>query len=112
MRVICNSIADFLTNLASVKSEDILEKTIWINRTTQDPNDEGMVDIITLQASAIIDTEDGGQYLLEGGEICGKDHYDGDEEKKGSDRANELLERIDDLCSANGLKTKPGVLGI
>ena len=107
MRVLCNSIADFLTNLESFPAENVIEKTVWINRTEDSPE---AVKHINLHASAVIITSEDIEYILEGGEWCGKDYTDGEQEKEGSKRAEKLIDQIRVMCVEKGLIIKPGML--
>lgn len=63
---------------------------------------------ILLQASAVVVTEDGGEYLMEVGEQCGDDWMDATRDFAGSERADVLKTMIEDFCRNRGLTVRPG----
>ena len=120
MRVICNSLDDFIENLEKEPSENIFRKTVYISRTVN-PVDGNKLEAakfsVNFQASAIVNLfEDDlaetqyGQYLLEFGEDCGFDYHDADPETKGSKHCEDLKKRLECCCFSRGLRIRPGIL--
>ena len=112
MQVECHSIVDFLANL---QDEKIHRKTVFVNRTEASLTDKSVresssVEVI-IQASAIIQFEDGDSLIM-CGESCGIDRTTGDGGLEGTRRYKELLECLGVFCVDNGLVVKPGILGI
>lgn len=107
MRVTCKSVADFLTNLSLVESDHVHLRTVYVDDGERRPN-ELRVDR-TIQASAVINDDSGGQYLLVVGEACGIDRLDS-KEMDGTQRLSSLRERLDDFCGERGLHVRPGIV--
>lgn len=106
MRVTCSSVPDFLVNL-----EDglrVLKKTIWLNRERKEIGECKF--LVSLQASAVVGLESGGEFLLQYGEECGLDFTDGDGQTDGSNIAGIRTKRVHEFCGEHGLKVKPGVV--
>jgi len=113
MRVACNTIEEFLENLKSVEPSSVYGKVVYVsvNRRPLDATDKNKATRlqVSLQASVVIDLDDG-QYLLEAGEDCGKDYRDGGGDNAGSDLAAELKDQIKNYCESTGLVVRPGVV--
>ncbi len=119
MRIICTNLDDFIENLEKEPSENILRKTVYVSRTVNPVDGTKLTAVkfsVNFQASAIVNLveENGndsyGQYLLEFGEDCGFDYDDSTQEKKGSERCEDLRKRLECCCLSRGLHIRPGIL--
>jgi hypothetical protein len=115
MRVTCNTIDEFIENLAAEAPGSVFQNVIRTSRTrralTQDKYNVKFE--VTFQATAVIDVnmgDDVGQYLLEAGEICGIDYEDASQENGGTEKAYELRGKIVDFCRGKDLDVRPGVI--
>lgn len=112
MRVECHTIADFLTNLKKDQA-GIYRKIVYFSKTERplDGSSRGAVRFgINLQASAVIDDGDGGQYHLEYGEDCGIDYRDASNDAAGSTRAAGIFTSLEKFCKVAGLDIRPGIV--
>lgn len=108
MRIMCHSIKDFLDNLAKHTNE-IWMSSVWVDRSIN-AWDESLTSTVTIQTYAVVALADGSQFIIQGGEICGDDYEDGDEEKNGTERADKLTVEIMHYCNEVGLDVRPGTL--
>ncbi len=111
MRITCHSVADFLVVL---EGEKVYQKTIYVNKTKRPlngntPRDATSFEVV-FQASAVIDYSDGGQALVECGEICGIDRESDGGEWDGSEAEASLRDSIQKFCKEQNLTMKPGIL--
>jgi len=110
MRIKCYSVESFLSNLID---QNVFQKTVFVNRSCvplgNNPRDSVSFDI-NIQASAVIEYDDGGQALVECGEFCGVDRHTGDGDDGGTRKQIELYEALVNFCSQRDLVVKPGVL--
>jgi hypothetical protein len=67
---------------------------------------------VVLQATAVVDTEEGGQFLLDVGENMGMDYNDASQEKEGSKAAEKAEEKIIEVCDDLGLMVRPGIISV
>jgi len=116
MRVTCNSLAEFLTNLRD-DSLIVLFGVVYFStdrRAMDEGNPRDSVRYeVSAQASAVIRSNDGeAEYLLECGEPCGMDWCDTSNSRDGSKYADQLGKKLKDFCDDRGLKVRPGVVGI
>ena len=107
MRVVVQSVEDFLKNLDGVPPPMIVEKTIWVDRTRQRISETRYS--VNLQASCVVDIKDG-QFLLQYGEDCGIDYEDTEPETKGTESAGEKRKRLEEWCKLRGLVVRPGAV--
>ena len=111
MRVTCSSIEEFLENIQQVDSEKVYSKVIFVSLTRRpldgDKRHAARFQVV-LQVSAVINDEEGGQYLLLAGEDCGIDYEDATQEKNGSDAAAALQHQLMSFCDLRGLGIRPG----
>ena len=112
MRVVCNSVDDFLTNLniALEHGVGLLQQCIRVNKNIR-KIDEIRLEI-SLQLSAVMILPDGGEYIIISEEPCGKDYGGSQPEKEASKRLEVLLESIDKFCERTGLGSRPGVVDV
>lgn len=114
MRVACSTIADFLENLESEPADRVLNKVVYASKTCR-PVDGTRRDAVkfsvVFQVGAVVKLEDGGEYLLDGGEDCGMDYHDASQAYGGSERADELRQMVRDVCNRMGLVVRPGLVG-
>ena len=110
MRILCDSIEKFLSNLRSAKGPCWLS-TVWIDRTSN-VLEGSITTSVYIQAQCVVNSPDGSQYIIQGGEDCGEDFEDGDEEKFGSEKQAKLYRELQDYCESAGLSVQPGILEV
>lgn len=117
MKVMCSTVADFLANLdiALVKGDTILQKAVYVDvsdnpidgtRWGKNPAAKWRRD---LQAMAVVQMQDGGEYLLECGVECGTD-YRCEGEYPATERAKIDRGFIEAYCIGKGLTVRPGTI--
>jgi hypothetical protein len=115
MRVVCNSLDEFLGNLMLEPSAAVLQQTVHAS-VTERPLDGDKKSAVKFQvvfhASAVIDLPDGGQYLLDFGEDCGTDYRDSSKELLGTGQATKLREKLAEFCGGYGLHIRPGIIEV
>ena len=112
MRVVCYSVADFLTNLAEEPVKYVLQQTVHISTTYRNLGESsaGLIKQVTVHATAVVELPNGGEYLLDYGEDCGKDYHDGEKDLARTKKAEEISFRIIEACDDVGLKVRPGII--
>ena len=113
MRVTCGTIDEFIENLKALPHGAVFQKVIYVSRTRNSIDGtarNGVRFSVVLQASAVVDLGDDGQYLLEAGEDCGIDYEDSTQERKGTERASELRQKIKRHCESHGIDVRPGIV--
>ena len=110
MKVTCNSIGEFIENLCL--EESIYRKTVYVSLKEQplDLEREPVRFDVIIQATTIVETEDGGQYIIEAGESCGTDYRDATNELKGTKKRKQLFEKLCEVCEEQGLSIRPGIV--
>lgn len=118
MIVTCNSLDEFIAELELSKGNTYqklvrvsISKNPLLEKPHQNPREAVRTEII-LQASAIIETSDGGQYLTQFGTKCGIDYSDTSQSYEGTKQAEAVKKKIKLNCDKLGLKIGPGVLEI
>jgi len=109
MRILCKSADDFLRNLKATRS--IYLEAIWFDVSYDPPlNDDGSVghEVIAQFSCVVLNSQ--GEYILQGGESCGKDFDDGDGEKDGTKRAEEIRGMLSEKCAEMQWELIPGLL--
>ncbi len=81
---------------------------MYFDRSAQDVSE--VKQLVTLQLSAVIDLDDGGQYLLQCGQECGHDYNDSTQDMGGTEHGGELLREVQGLCEQAGLELLPGMV--
>ncbi len=113
MRVTCNDVDAFLKDLSLADAEQVLQRAVRVS-VSRNPVDGNRRDAlkftVTLQASAIIGLEDGGEYLLEVGVDCGNDYMDGRPDLGGTECADDMVDQIRHFCESRGLVVRPGII--
>ena len=116
MRVICNNLDEFISNLKLEPSSSFLQRIVRVSVTERPLDSSSKRDAvkfsINFQASAIVCLEDGGQYLLDFGEDCGLDYRDSSNEPAGTKRAGELRAKLSEFCDDYGLGIRPGIIEV
>lgn len=107
MRVTCNSIDDFITNLTDVASLNVLNGIIYVDVTKRPV--ENAKFLVSIQATTVVSMEIDGQYLVVAGEECGRDIVTADADYSGSERSNVLKQRLVDFCKTKNWRILPGV---
>ena len=115
MRIVCPVIEDFLDTLETEENGtgSIYRKHVHLSRFRQpvDGNSRDAVKfLINMQLSAIIETEDGGQYLLQFGEDCGMDYKDSGGAYEGTKVYEKRKKQVVKCCERLGLVLRPGVV--
>ena len=115
MRVICNTLDDFIENLGGYEKDDILQGCVYVD-TTKNPVDgnkrTAVKFSVVFQASAVIALPDGGEFLLQMGVDCGTDYHDGTQAMDGTEEADNLRFRLKDFCSSRGVLVRPGIIDV
>lgn len=114
MRVVCSDLDAFLLNLQHEPPSNIFQHAVHVSTTSRplDSSDKrkAVKFAITFQASAIINLDDGGQYMIDYGEDCGVDYRDDSQELVGSDYAAKLRAKLVEFCDDRGLSIRPGIV--
>jgi len=115
MRIVCNTVVDFLRNLELEGPEAVLQKAVRVSVSSV-PLDENKREAVKfsvmLQASAVVCLPEGGEYLLEVGVDCGRDYKDDSHEYEGTRTATAARKRIEEFCEKHGLDVRPGVIDL
>ena len=115
MKVVCTSVNDFLHNITVEGFDKVLHRVIYVDYV-KNPLGDNQRDCVKwkvfLSASAVMVTEDEGEYLLEVGVNCGVDYTDKSNDLKGSKKALELKSQIEECCKNHNLTIRPGVVEI
>ena len=113
MRVVCQTIDEFIDNL---QDREVVFGTIWLSKVEDPLNGKTKRDAtsfqIGIQASAVVQMGDGGQYLLEAGEFTGKDYKDASPTQEGTTGFEELKRKIEDVCHQRSWQIKPGLVDV
>ncbi len=109
MRVVCNSVGEFLENLHAEGGDRVLQGVVRVS-TSRNPVDKyGAKALVALQVSTVIIIGEEGQYILEAGEDCGPD-YPGEGDCPGAKRLETLRGAIKKTCELLGLDVRPGFI--
>lgn len=109
MRVICNSVEEFLENL-TVEGESVFQNVLRVSINTNSVDKDGMRFDVFFSATACIRTIDDAEYLLVFCKKCGIDYEDGSGERPGSEAAGKMMGSIRGFAGQRGLRILPGVL--
>jgi len=112
MRVECYCLDDFLEHLR-VKGSLVYGNVVYVNVNTNplDDNRRNAVRfMVVFQASAVIDLQEGSQYLLQTGEDCGVDVRDAIPSYEGTEMAKRLRHSLESFCAERGLSLLPGIV--
>lgn len=113
LKITCNTLADFLTNLRESKFS-VFRNTVYVDRNSVPLNGTSKRDAtsfeIFLKASAVLEFGDEGQALLQYGESCGIDRMTVDGEAEGSQRRSSWCDQLTQYCEENNLKILPGII--
>lgn len=116
MRVQCSTVDDFITNLRAELPSAIVSKVVYVSQVERslDSGDPRQATRFTVyvQASCVVDLEDGGQYLLEMAVNCGLDYRDATNEREGTSEAARVRQKLTECCDDLGLRIRPGVLDV
>jgi hypothetical protein len=113
MRVVCNTIDEFLEDLTCEMGNgegQILQSCVRVSILRHEMNPAKKQ--VVLQTSAVVLLENGGEYILEAGINCGVDYEDSTKEMLGTMKANELKQKIASKCSELGLTVRPGMIHV
>lgn len=111
MRITVTSIDEFLECLDA--ETDIYQKTIrvCVGRRSLDVTSKVPIKFeVIFQACALVEVEEGGQYLLQMGLSCGKDFEDQGGERPGSAVALNYRNRMLEYAKKRGWRILPGVI--
>lgn len=110
MRVTCQSFDEFMECLKSLGADESLyADSVRVSISYRDTQETSR--IVTFQASAVVVRLDGGEYLLECGQTCGKDFLDRGGKHIGSEAAEEKKRQLAEYCGSKW-KVLPGVIQI
>jgi len=113
MRVNFNSVDDFILDLSREDRERVYQQAVRV-QVSKNPIDGNKRDAVkfqvVFQASAVVATADGGEYIMEVGEDCGIDYRDASNELIGSERADDLRRMVSEFCDHHGLTLRPGMI--
>lgn len=112
MRVVCDTVEQFVRNLRLER--DVYQRVVRV-QVTSNPAGVGTsrdapVLSVNFQASAVVRSDDGGEFLLEVGEDCGHDWRDKSQRFEGTARAKELEDMVRRACEELGLEVRPGLI--
>lgn len=112
MRITNQSVAEFLESLTVVDTVFDSTLRVSINRRPvgDAPGRNAVKFTVVIQASTIVITAEGGEYLLDCGEACGIDYNDASDEKEGSAKAAELKKAIQQTAEQKGWRVLPGII--
>ena len=82
-----------------------------VDRPHQDPR-EAVRHEVVIQASMIVEIDDGGQYLVQFGMSCGEDYTDSSQSYEGTKKSKITKSLIKSQCDEFGLRIGPGVIEI
>ena len=111
MKVSCVSIAEFIEVLKDEEKiyRDIIR--VSINRTGVDkPGRDATKFQVGILATTLVQVGEDEEYLLEAGEICGRDLESEDTDNSGSKRASQLKMKIVEFADTRNWKVKPGII--
>jgi hypothetical protein len=122
MKIECSAPKHFFENL---HGEHVFRQTVHIDKSlrslTGEPVRESSSVEVVLQLSAIVQyfniNKDGddvleGDALVECGWSCGVDRYTGDGGLEGTLELERQVEKVHEFCKKNGLRARPGLLGM
>ncbi len=108
MRVVCNDVSEFLSELETHTAtggevyQECIRMSVLKNKSSE------VVDDVVLQLSAVLIYQKGGEYILEAGVFCGKDYKDASQDLEGTRTAESFKECLADSCAGMSLKIRPG----
>ena len=108
MRVTCKTVGEFIGNLKL--ENDVYRKIVYVTIEEEPLDQDGIKFAVVIQATTIVRTEDGGEYLLVVTENCGKDLRDVSQDYGGSELAFDLQDKIKTACEELGLEVRTGVV--
>lgn len=111
MKIVCKSFADFKTCLQNLPlGSFVYERVIRVSKDEIEVS-EGALEV-TFYGGAIIQREDGSQYVLEVTKNCGFDYTSSDPGSEGSDEVERLSGILELLAEKNSWQIFPGVIEI
>ena len=110
MRIKCSSVEDFIKNLS--------EGSVFRNAVYEDCNSRPLNGDkhkatsfeIHYSVSTVLLFEDGGQALLECGEVCGIDRHTADGSLDGTVVQQQLQAILKEFCSSKNIRVLPGII--
>jgi len=116
MRLVCGSVEDFLFNVLKDGAQNVDRRVIYVDYQKTPFGESKSHDCvkwqILLQSFAIVNAEDGGQFLLQTSVDCGVDYTDASNELNGSKKALDLKKQIEYFCEKNDLTIRPGIVNL
>ena len=116
MKVSCGSVDELIENLQTVKPGTLVSNAIYFSvshRPIDNPDKNKSTKLqVVVQASCVVNFNDGTGYILECGEDCGFDRTTFGGKPEGSDRASELKRQLSAFCELWGKDTNllPGIV--
>lgn len=105
MRVVCASMESFLANL-EVSKLDLFQNRIFVEKASKEVNE--VKEEIILQASTVVRTQDGDEFLIQLGMSCGFDYNDASGEKGGTKVYCDKHRVLKLWCDSCGITLMPG----
>jgi hypothetical protein len=65
---------------------------------------------VSLHVSAVVQQDNGDEYIAEVSEDCGCDYHDATQDYAGTEMACDLKQKVKDFCDGNGLTVRPGII--
>jgi len=112
-KVVCHDVDEFLECLGAVTTlfESAVRVSVYLFNFDGNKRKYTTCEV-NLQASAVAMIDDGNQYLIEFGEVCGKNYKDQSQEFIGTENANELKAKIKAYVEGRGWRLLPGTIEI
>lgn len=115
MRVTCQTVDEFCQCLLDAigKGHSVADGTARFSKLIKSEGnrrDAPKVEI-SVHVSAIVQMNEGGDYLLEVEERCGTDYQDASQEYAGSERADSIKDNLATICQDAGCVVMPGIIG-
>ena len=108
MRVTCKTVGEFISNLKL--ESDIYRKIVYVTIDETSVDQDNIKYSVVIQATTVVRTEDGGEYLLMVIENCGTDYRDASQDYGGSELAFDLQDKIKTSCEELGLEVRTGLV--
>ena len=111
MRVVCQSVEEFVADLSAAGDlfQNVVRFSVLRHPVGGNRREAVRFDVV-VQASAVVNVNAEEQYLLEVGEDCGTDYLDSSQELKGSERAEVLRREITAFCGLHGWTVRSGMI--
>ena len=112
MRVECPTFEEWLECLEADRPQGVWQNTVRysIVRRPFGADRSSPKKEVLIQVSAVMQTEGGGEYLLEVGQDCGFNYDDATQDKAGDHEAGQIKAKLEDVCLRLKLRLLPGII--